>query len=281
MGGEKHFTLVPLSKRVGLGVLGHLVRLLAAVSLGFVVIPYAAYRAIRPVDEFMASIVLLGLVLSLPVSLGLLLYGKLYWSIVSFIVVWLVYLPAMGIYIAFTAFSTLFPGGALIPVLIIAVIGAMLLIVFAKRISITLPELPWRGRGGLEETEGFEKEEAGEVFEAGFEEFKLPEAIEPLDEVECRILMSLLQPEPGELSKKELQETVGATYKRTLKAVEELEELRLVEVRELPRRAKGASIVHMVKASPMVLRDRERAVELVKSRLKELEKASRVRTQVK
>ncbi|MEM2642477.1 MAG: hypothetical protein QXU42_07895, partial [Thermoproteota archaeon] len=86
---------------------------------------------------------------------------------------------------------------------------------------------------------------------------------------------------PGEFSKKELKEIIGATYKRTLKAVDELEELGLVEVRELPRRARGASIIHVVKASPKVLRDRERAVELVKSRLKELEKASRVRTQMK
>ncbi|MEM1554889.1 MAG: hypothetical protein QXJ72_08420 [Thermoproteota archaeon] len=261
-----------------MGVLGHLVRLLAAVSLGFLLIPYATYRVIRLVDEFMASIVLLGLVLSLPVSLGLLFYGKLYWSAVSFIVVWLVYLPAMGIYMAFTAFSTFLPGGALIPVLV-AVVGAVLLLVFVRRTGLTFPELSWRRSRGFEEAEGFEKE--GEVVEEGFEEFKLHEAIEPLDEVECRILMSLLQPEPGEFSKKELKEIIGATYKRTLKAVDELEELGLVEVRELPRRARGASIVHVVKASPKVLRDRERAVELVKSRLKELEKASRVRTQMK
>lgn len=261
-----------------MSVLRHLVRLLAVVSLGFVVIPYAAYRTVRPVDEFLASIVLLGLVLSLPVALGLLFYGKLRWSIVSFVVVWLVYLPAMGIYIAFTAFSTLFPGGAL-ALIIIVVIGAVLLVVFVRRTSLPLPELSWRKSKGLEEAGVLE--EAEEVVEAGFEDFKLPEAIEPLDEVECRILMSLLQPEPGELSKRELQGIVGATYKRTLKAVKELEGLRLVEVRELPRRAKGASIVHVVKASPRVLKERERVVELVKNRLKRLEKASGVRTQVK
>ncbi|MBO3810206.1 MAG: hypothetical protein FGF50_11535 [Candidatus Brockarchaeota archaeon] len=201
-----------------MSALGHLVRLLAAVSLGFVIIPYAAYRAIRSVDEFMASIVLLGLVLSLPVALGLLFYGKLYWSIVSFIMIWLVYLPAMGIYIAFTAFSILFPGGALILILI-AVVGAVLLLVFVRRAGFPLPELPWRRSRGFEETEEFEKGEVREVVEADFEKFKLSEAIEPLDEVECRILVSLLQPESVGLSKKELQEAVGATYKRTLKAV--------------------------------------------------------------
>jgi len=253
--------------------------LLAVVSLGFLIIPYVVYRAIRPADELLASIVFLGLVLSLPVSLGLLIYGKFFWGIVSFIVVWLIYLPAVGIYISFAAFSTLLPGGVLIPVLIV-VIGAVLLIVFVRRTGLSLPKLPWRKTEVLEEAEGF-KEEGGEAVETGFEEFKLPEAVESLDEVECRMLMSLLQPEPGELSKKELQKAVNTTYKRTLKAVKDLEELRLVEVRELPRRAKGASIVHMVKASPRVLREKGKAVELIESRLKELEKARGIRTQMK
>lgn len=46
--------------------------------------------------------------------------------------------------------------------------------------------------------------------------------------------------------------------------------MRLIEVKELPRRAKGAPVVHIVKVSPRMLREKEKANRLIRDRLEEL-----------
>ncbi|MEM3570263.1 MAG: winged helix-turn-helix domain-containing protein [Candidatus Jordarchaeales archaeon] len=98
----------------------------------------------------------------------------------------------------------------------------------------------------------------------------LPSSMEFLDEAHCRILATLL--ESGKpYSKKELAKAVGATYKRVLKAVDELERLGLVEVREVPRSARGSSAVHAVKLSRTISRRSELAKEMVRRRMEELE----------
>lgn len=76
----------------------------------------------------------------------------------------------------------------------------------------------------------------------------LPVLIESLNDVQCRILMTLIESR-RQYSKKELHRIVKATYPRTLRAVDGLRELELVEVIELPRRARGAPILHAVKVS--------------------------------
>lgn len=170
-------------------------------------------RVLQPVDEFLASIILLDLILSLPIALGLIFYGKAYRSIVFLAVVWLLYLPAVGLYIAFMVSLTVFIQGAWIPILIVAVAGAVFLTIFLKRggISLPLPEILQKKQEDIWELKGVEDFEKKERLEEAGVEGKpdLPAMIASLDDMQYRILMSLLS--SGQFSKKELQEKVNAT----------------------------------------------------------------------
>lgn len=97
----------------------------------------------------------------------------------------------------------------------------------------------------------------------------LPSSMEFLDEAHCRILATLL--ESGKpYSKKELA-----------KAVDELERLGLVEVKEMPRSARGSSAVHAVKLSRTISSRSELAKEMVRRRMEELEAVKgRVKTSI-
>jgi hypothetical protein len=63
---------------------------------------------------------------------------------------------------------------------------------------------------------------------------------------------------------------VKTTYPRTLRAVNGLKELGLVEIFELPRRDKGAPVVHFVKVPKSVIKNEKTVKELLKKRLEEL-----------
>jgi len=233
-----------------MGVLGHLVRLLSAMFLGLIV-PYALYRALSPLDALLASLLTLGLMVSLPLVLMLVFYGRLQSAKYLFIFIWLVYAAGMWIYLL-TSISAAFQGCFWVPALAVLAGGAFLLFVFLRKRGVDFSQLLHRGGEGLEEEfEGKtgEVEELGVEKRAPVEEDKvLPVLIGSLNDVQCRILMTLIESR-RQYSKKELHRLVKATYPRTLRSVEELRELGLVEVIELPRRAKGAPVLHAVRAS--------------------------------
>ncbi|MEM3390436.1 MAG: hypothetical protein QXI42_11835 [Thermoproteota archaeon] len=259
-----------------MGILGHLAKLLAALFLGLFV-SYAAHRALNPLDAFLSNVVGLGLMVSLPFTLILVFYGKLQWAKYFFTFIWVAYLAGMWIY-ALIGMSTAFPSYFWIPILTIIVGGVIFLAVLVKRGGTSIP---WLSRRGGEElkVEEFEKErERSEEPEGlGFDRLKrheeLPVLIGSLNDVECRILLTLLESRE-QYSKKELQKAVETTYPRVLRAVNQLSRLGLVDVTELPRRSRGAPVEHVVKASRDVVENEADVKEMVKKRLMRLKKAS-------
>jgi hypothetical protein len=259
-----------------MGVLGHLVKLLSALFLGLIV-PYVLYRALSPLDAFLASFLALGLMASLPLVLILVFYGRLQWAKYLFIFIWLAYTAGMWMYM-FVSMSAAFPGYFWVPALAILAGGAVFLLVFLRKREVDFSQLLHRGREELEAEELDEETGEGEEFKV--EEHEpvegdkgLPILIGSLNDVQCRILMTLVESR-RQYSKKDLHRIVKATYPRTLRAVDGLKELGLVEVVELPRRAKGAPVLHAVKVSRSIIGEEARVKDLVRKRLMELEEAS-------
>jgi len=253
-----------------MSVPGHLVKLLSAVLLG-VIIPYAVYRVLSPLDVFIASFLTMGLMISLPITLLLVFYSRLQWAKYLFAFAWLT--CALGIWMYVLASMTASISGYLwIPVLAVFLGGAALLVILRRDVDVS--QILNRGREGLKTIELEEAEEPEEFrIEEGehVEENKgLPVLIASLNDVQCRILMTLIESR-RQYSKKELHEIVKATYPRTLRAVEGLKELGLVEVVELPRRARGAPVLHAVRIPRSIMREEARVKELVRKRLMELE----------
>jgi hypothetical protein len=252
-----------------MSVPGHLVKLLSAVLLG-VIIPYAVYRVLSPLDVFIASFLTMGLMISLPITLLLVFYSRLQWAKYFFAFTWLT--CALGIWMYVLASMTASISGYLwIPVLAVFLGGAALLVILRRGVDVS--RILNRGREELEtieleeaeEPEDFRIEESEQVEDKG-----LPVLIASLNDVQCRILMTLIESR-RQYSKKELHKIVKATYPRTLRAVEGLKELGLVEVVELPRRARGAPVLHAVRVPRSIMREEARVKELVRKRLMELE----------
>ncbi|MBO3753257.1 MAG: winged helix-turn-helix transcriptional regulator [Candidatus Brockarchaeota archaeon] len=257
-----------------MGMLGHIVRLFSAVIIGLL-FSYVVYRALAPLDSFLASIFSLGFMMSTPFMLILVFYNRLRWGVFFFVAVWLLYASAVWLYMLAGFFTKVFHGQAWIPVFILTIGGIAFSLVVLRRRGIGLPQAFQGKRGGLKGVEEVQEvvEEPVEgivELEPQEEEPDFSRTMELLDEAHCRILATLLE-SGSPYSKKELAKAVGATYKRVLKAVEELEKLGLVEVKEAPRSARGSSIVHAVKLSPAVSRKSELAKKMVKRRMEELE----------
>ncbi|MEM3425998.1 MAG: helix-turn-helix domain-containing protein [Thermoproteota archaeon] len=258
-------------------MLRHLAKLLSALFIGLFV-SYAVYRALNPLDAFLSNVTGLGLMVSLPFMLILVFYGRLQWAKYFFTLIWVAYLAGMWIYML-VGMSTAFPSYFWIPTMALLMGGMIFLAVVMKRGGISIPWPLHRGEGELE-MEGFEGEQEKLKEPEGSGEFNrlkgdegLPVLIESLNDVECRILLTLLESRE-QCSKKELQKAVKTTYPRVLRAVNQLSKLGLVEVRELPRRARGASVQHAVGVSRSIVENKADVRELVKRRLVKLEKAS-------
>lgn len=253
-------------------MLGHVVRLFSAVIIGLL-FSYLVYRALTTLDSFLASILSLGLMMSMPLTLILVFYNRLRWGAFFFVAVWLLYASAVWLYMLAGFFTTVFHGQAWIPVFILSIGGIAFLLVVLRRRGIGLPQV-FQGKGeslkGVKEIQEVAEEPVEGVVEPEpQEEPDFSRTMELLDEAHCRILETLLE-SGSPYSKKELAKAIGATYRRVLRAVEELEKLGLVEVKEAPRSARGSSVVHAVKLSPAVSRRSELAKEMVKRRMEEL-----------
>ncbi|MEM2087713.1 MAG: winged helix-turn-helix transcriptional regulator [Thermoproteota archaeon] len=258
-----------------MGMLGHLAKLFSALIIGLI-FSYLVYRALVPLDSFLASILFLGFMMTTPFMLILVFYNRLRWGMLFFTAVWLLYASAVWLYMLANFFTAVFPTQAWIPVSLLVLGGIALFLVVLRRRGISLPQIFRERKGSLEETEEI-KEVVEEPMERIAElepqeegELDLSSSMGLLDEAHCRILITLLE-SGNPYSKKELAKAVGATYKRVLKAVDELEKLGLVEVREVPRSARGSSAVHAVKLSQAVSRRSELAKKMVKRRMEELE----------
>ncbi|MEM3648225.1 MAG: winged helix-turn-helix domain-containing protein [Thermoproteota archaeon] len=258
-----------------MGMLGHLTRLFSALIIGLL-FSYLVYRALVPLDGFLASILFLGFMMTMPFTLILVFYSRIRWGMLFFTAVWLLYASAVWLYMLAHFFTAVFPAQAWIPVSLLILGGIALFLVVLRRRGIGLPKIFQEGKGGLEKTEEIQEvieepmERTAELKPQEERELDLSSSMGLLDEAHCRILATLLE-SGNPYSKKELAKAVGATYKRVLKAVDELEKLGLVEVREMPRSARGSSAVHAVKLSQTVSMRSELAEKMVKRRMEELE----------
>ncbi|MEM2049575.1 MAG: hypothetical protein QXI87_04255 [Thermoproteota archaeon] len=251
-----------------------MVKLFSALFLGLFV-SYAVYRALNPLDAFLSNLIGLGLMVSLPLTLILVFYGRLQWAKYVFTLIWVAYLTGMWIHMLVGMSATL-PSYFWIPTVAILIGGIIFLTVLVKRGEISIPWLHYKNeeklmmeefKEGQEDLKGLEKpEESGHLEE----DRELPILIESLNDIECKILLTLLESR-GQYSKKELQQAVKTTYPRVLRAVDELSKIGLVEVNELPRRSRGAPIQHVVKVSMEILENEARVREFVKKRLIRLE----------
>lgn len=251
-----------------MGVLKHLVKLLAALFLSLFA-SYAFYRALRPLDVFFSNLIGLGLMMSLPLTLILLFYGRVQWAKYTFAFTWVAYLMGVWAYM-FTGMSAVLPSYFWIPVIVILVGGIALLAIWKRKEF----GIPWPLEKSTElKMEEFEKEPEKHEASGRLEERReLLTLIDSLSNVECRILLTLLESE-RQYSKKELQSAIKTTYPRVLRAVDELSRLGLVEVTELPRRERGAPVQHVVRASEYVVENEAKVRELIRGRLMKLEEA--------
>ncbi|MBO3833031.1 MAG: hypothetical protein FGF51_06545 [Candidatus Brockarchaeota archaeon] len=172
--------------------------------------------------------------------------------------------------------STTLPSYFWIPTLVILTGGMIFLAVLVRREGISIPWLPHGDEEKLEMEEFEEREKLKEPDELReFDRLKkdggLPVLIESLNDVECKVLLTLLESQEQH-SKKELQRAVKTTYPRVLRAVNRLSKLGLIEVTELPRRLRGAPVQHAVRLSRSVVENGTHVGELVKKRLMKLEK---------
>lgn len=248
-------------------MLRHLTKLLLAVILGLIV-AYAVYRIVNPFDAFLANFLALGLMISLPFTLPLVFYGKIRWAEYLFTFIWLVYAISIWVYM-FVGMSATFLTYFLVSTLAIATGGAIFLVFLRRERVDFFKVFRWNKEKELDEEkiEDLENIEENESLERTSQEFLL--SIGTLNEVQCKILTILLESKKP-YSKKELHKMVKTTYPRTLRAVNGLKELGLVEIFELPRRDKGAPVVHFVKVPKSVIKNEKTVKELLKKRLEEL-----------
>ncbi|MGB9895335.1 MAG: hypothetical protein ACP5KW_02870 [Thermoproteota archaeon] len=247
-------------------MLKHLTKILLAVLLGLI-ISYSIYRLVNPFDAFLANFLALGLMISLPFTLPLVFYGKVRWAEYLFTFVWLIYAASVWAYML-VGMSTTFLVYFLVTTL--AVGGAIFLVLLRRERVGFFQALRWSKEKEIgDETEDLKNIEENETLERTNQEFLL--SIGTLNEVQCKILTTLLESKKP-YSKKELHKIVKTTYPRTLRAINGLRELGLVEIFELPRRDRGAPVVHFVKIPKSVLENEKTVRELLRKRLEELEK---------
>ncbi|MEM2554466.1 MAG: hypothetical protein QXW69_04220 [Nitrososphaerota archaeon] len=223
-------------------------------------ISYAAYYYLYPINPSLAEFFFVGLFLSIPITLILIIYNKFKIAGICFIIIWLIYSIGKGLPIVINAFITT-PLYSWIFAIII--VGSISLIIFLRKIGISFTQIFQRSK--IEEIESFRELKKEEKIEKD-----LSFIMETLSIVQCKILLILLTSQKSFLSKKELQRIIKTTYKRILKEIDELKDLGLVEIIEIPRKTKGAPFSHGVKASQYLINEKEKAINLIKKRIEEL-----------
>jgi predicted transcriptional regulator len=238
--------------------MGHIAKIIILFIIGFA-ISYGIYQYLYPINPYFAEFLRDGLILSIPISLILIIYNKIKLAKYSFIFIWLIYTIGKWISIAINIFVTSLLYSWISAIIIV---GLSSLIIFLKRKGISFQQIFYKSK--IESLKELKEEKEIDK--------NLNFIIETLSNIECKILLILLTSKKEFFSKKELGEVIKTNYKRILKAVNELEKLGLIEIIEIPRKAKGAQFFHGVKLSESIINEKEKLIDLVEKRLEELEK---------
>jgi len=277
-------------------MLKHILRLAVSVTLGLVISLFL-YSILSPINEQLANLVAYGTLLSTPLPLALILYGKLSWAMTLFVGSWLAYIAAISALALWTGFEFLFAQGWSLALLVGGSVFALyvlyrtgkfeeLLEFLGQRVKperesetelndlgvgpVTSPM--FRHSNGTEMEPGLEVSESAMPGTAQAQELNLTQSVDSLDGLECRILQTLLSTESTS-SKKDLQLTTGATYRRIIASTRRLKDAGLIDVKkEVIRGRRGAVIRHSIRISSSIGPDRKRFESLLRKRMEQLEK---------
>jgi len=226
----------------------HMMKLLLAFS-------FAIYYIIKPFNTLLADYLFTGLIISLPIAFAFILYRKFKGAKYFLISFWFIYIIGTWLFIIINIIS-------IFQLILIITIGSISLIIFflLKKEGISIPQFLLKSK--IKEIEKFNEIE-NEIFSN----------IKILSDIQCKTLLILLDNPERIYSKKEIQKITKATHPRSLREINELEKLGLVEIIKIPRKAKGAPIFHGVKLSKNIINEKEKIKNLIKKRLEELEKS--------
>ena len=245
----------------------------------------------------MANIVAYGTLLSTPLPLVLILYGKLSWAATLFVGSWLAYVAVIGALALWTGFEFLLAQGWSLALLVGGSVFALYLLHRTGKFDELLEFLGTRVKSErelgtepddlgvesttypvLRHTNESELEPRLRVSDlatmntAQGQESDLTQSIDSLDGLECKILQVLLTTESTS-SKKDLQLATGATYRRIIASTRRLKDAGLIDVkREVIRGKKGAVIRHSIHIGSKIGPDKRRFESLLKKRMGQLEK---------
>jgi DNA-binding transcriptional ArsR family regulator len=237
-----------------MGITDHIIKISLTSLIGFI-ISYGIYQYLYSINSYFAIFLRDGLILSIPISLIFIIYNKIKLAKYSFISIWFIYIIGKWIDNAINIFVTS-PIYSWVSAIII--VGSSSLIIFLRRKGISFQQIFYKSK-----IENFKELEERISFD-----------IETLSIIQCKILMKLIDSKKP-CPKKELCEYTKATYPTFLKSINELKELGLIEIIELPRKAKGAPIFHAVKLSKNIINEKEKIKNLIEKRLKELEESKK------
>jgi hypothetical protein len=277
-------------------MLKHILRLAVSVTLGLV-ISFLFYSILSPINEQLANLVAYGTLLSTPLPLALILYGKLSWAMTLFVGSWLAYIAAISALALWTGFEFLFAQGWPLALLVGGSVFALYVLYRTGKFEELLEFLGQRAKPEREpETElndlgvgpvtspmfrhrnepeaepRLKVSEPATLETAQAQESDLDQSVESLDGLECKILQTLLTTESTS-SKKDLQLATGVTYRRIIASSRRLKDAGLIEVRkEIIRGRRGAVIRHSVHISSKIGPDKRRFESLLRKRMEQLEK---------
>jgi len=277
-------------------MLKHILRLAVSVTLGLVISLFL-YSILSPINEQLANLVAYGTLLSTPLPLALILYGKLSWAMTLFVGSWLAYIAAISALALWTGFEFLFAQGWPLALLVGGSVFALyvlyrtgkfeeLLEFLGQRVKperesetelndlgvgpVTSPM--FRHRNEPEAEPRLKVSEPATLETAQAQELDLDQSVESLDGLECKILQTLLTTESTS-SKKDLQLATGVTYRRIIASSRRLKDAGLIEVRkEIIRGRRGAVIRHSVHISSKIGPDKRQFESLLRKRMEQLEK---------
>jgi len=277
-------------------MLKHILRLAVSVTLGLVISLFL-YSILSPINEQLANLVAYGTLLSTPLPLVLILYGKLSWAMTLFVGSWLAYIAAISALALWTGFEFLFAQGWPLALLVGGSVFALyvlyrtgkfeeLLEFLGQRVKperesetelndlgvgpVTSPM--FRHRNEPEAELRLKVSEPATLETAQAQELDLDQSVGSLDGLECKILQTLLTTESAS-SKKDLQLATGVTYRRIIASTRRLKDAGLIEVRkEIIRGRRGAVIRHSVHISSKIGPDKRQFESLLRKRMEQLEK---------
>ncbi|MEM3420484.1 MAG: hypothetical protein QW806_09725 [Nitrososphaerota archaeon] len=245
-----------------MGITDHIIKI-SLVSFFGIIISYVVYQYLNPINSYIANFIFYGLILTLPITLILIIYEKFKLAKYYFIFIWFIYIIAS---LSITIINILITTPLYSWIFAIIITGSISLIIISRKIGISFTQIFQRSK--IEEIESLRELKKEEKIEKD-----LSFIMETLSIVQCKILLILLTSQKSFLSKKELQRIIKTTYKKILKEIDELKDLGLIEIIEIPRKTKGAPFSHGVKASQYLINEKEKAINLIKKRIEELEES--------